>query len=498
MDEFEDETGVDTVNSINEEYNSSEHYYSLGEGESTTIDTMEYANDGTAQAAYVHELGLQSYSEGTIKYLGDYSLKIIADQTDSLNQKLKHIISPVKDLTNRQALTLACRATRTGTNFSINLINVPSTCVLLVRGDGEVDTQTSLTDDSKNHGVVTFYDGTYPNIDDSTAPFGTTSILCLGKYCTIPRHATMDFGTGDFCVEFFYKKGTENLYPIPFSYGNHWTGEGFALRITSDQVQLGRKTGSTGGWFSTDFISGSDWTHLALIRQSGILKLYLNGTYYTTYDWTGEQVDPDDQPIRIGYHGSSAGHVWQGWISEIRVWNYARYTMDFTPPTSTLGITKSNITINSANTWEIKDIAITGSNFNSLTQMDVEIINATSENTIYLDNVYAYTYATGMTLLSTSIAEAMSEPSSGRIVIFEEDVDSITLNTDLKAYFSRDDGSTWAVGTLVDNGDYASNQRILVSDISLSLIGAGTDIKWKVELLNSKNAKIHGVGILWS
>ncbi len=103
-----------------------------------------------------------------------------------------------------------------------------------------------------------------------------------------------------------------------------------------------------------------------------------------------------------------------------------------------------------------------------------------------------------MTLISNSIAEASSEPSSGRLILFEEDVDAITLNTDLKAYFSRDDGSTWAEGTLVDNGDYASNKRILVSDIDLSEAGSGTDIKWKLELLNTKNAKIHGVGVLWS
>lgn len=498
MDEFEDETGVDTVNSENEKYDSSEHYYSLGEGETTTIDTMEYANDGTAQAAYVHELGLQSYSEDTIKYTGDYSLKITATQTTSLNQRLKHIISPAKDLTNRQALTLACRASRTGTNFSINLINVPDTCVLLVRGDGEIDTQTSLTDDSKNHGTVTFYDGTYPNIDDTTAPFGTTSIRCAQKRCTIPRHASMDFGTGDFCIEYFYKRGTEDTLPAPMFYGNGWLGEGVLFRITSTTVQIGRKVSSTGSWWSTNFSSGSTWHHLALVRNSGVVKLYIDGTLANTTDWTGEQVDPDDAPIRIGYEGSSVAHDWDGWLSEIRVWNYARYTIDFTPPTSTLGITKNNIIINEADTWEIKTIAITGSNFSNLTQMNIEILNADAENTIYLDNVYTFTYPESMLLISNSIAEAVSEPSTGRIVLFEEDIDSITLNTDLKAYFSRDDGATWATGTLVDNGDYASNQKILVSDIDLSEVGSGTDIKWKLELLNSKNAKIHGVGVLWS
>jgi hypothetical protein len=51
VDEFEDETGVDTVNSTNESYNSTDDYYSPSAG--TEVDNMEYASDALAQAAYV-------------------------------------------------------------------------------------------------------------------------------------------------------------------------------------------------------------------------------------------------------------------------------------------------------------------------------------------------------------------------------------------------------------------------------------------------------------
>ena len=38
-----------------------------------------------------------------------------------------------------------------------------------------------------------------------------------------------------------------------------------------------------------------------------------------------------------------------------------------------------------------------------------------------------------MTLVS-NLTEASEQPDEARVVLFEEDVDSITLNTDLKAY----------------------------------------------------------------
>jgi len=51
VDEFEDETGIDTTASENESYDASGDYYSPAAG--TTLDLMEYASDTLAQAAYV-------------------------------------------------------------------------------------------------------------------------------------------------------------------------------------------------------------------------------------------------------------------------------------------------------------------------------------------------------------------------------------------------------------------------------------------------------------
>ena len=88
-------------------------------------------------------------------------------------------------------------------------------------------------------------------------------------------------------------------------------------------------------------------------------------------------------------------------------------------------------------------------------------------------------------------------PVSASITIFEEDVDSITINTDLKAFASRDNGTTYTEIVLADKGDYASSKQIWAGQVKIDDQPSGTSIRYKVRLYNNKNAKIHGVGMAW-
>lgn len=101
-----------------------------------------------------------------------------------------------------------------------------------------------------------------------------------------------------------------------------------------------------------------------------------------------------------------------------------------------------------------------------------------------------------MTLISEP-QTAEVEPKTARIVVFEEDVDAVTINTDLKAYVSRDDGTTWTQITLSDEGDYGSGARILTGQIGITAQPSGTDMRYKIETDNQKNLRIHGVALTW-
>jgi len=96
------------------------------------------------------------------------------------------------------------------------------------------------------------------------------------------------------------------------------------------------------------------------------------------------------------------------------------------------------------------------------------------------------------TFTSTSVA------TSARIVVFEENVDTPTLNTDIIASVSRD-GTNFTNATLTDSGYVtgSSGQRILTGQADISGQPSGQSMRWKLALANN-TVKIHGVALQWS
>jgi hypothetical protein len=94
---------------------------------------------------------------------------------------------------------------------------------------------------------------------------------------------------------------------------------------------------------------------------------------------------------------------------------------------------------------------------------------------------------------------ATTAPTSARIVVFEEDVETPTLNTDVIASVSRDGGSNYTTATLSDSGYVtgSSGQRILTGTADISGQPSGTSMRWKIALANN-TVKIHGVSLQWA
>ena len=157
--------------------------------------------------------------------------------------------------------------------------------------------------------------------------------------------------------------------------------------------------------------------------------------------------------------------------------------------------------ITNANQWQTITWDISGiSNINkdTIDKIIITIVNADAANTFYIDNMYAGENLTNNMTLISNATTAEAQPAKSRIVLFEEDVDAVTINTDLKAYVSRDGGTTYTQHTLVDEGDYDTSKRILSTEaIDISGQPSGTSMKWKVETLNNKNLKLHAVGENW-
>ena len=107
-----------------------------------------------------------------------------------------------------------------------------------------------------------------------------------------------------------------------------------------------------------------------------------------------------------------------------------------------------------------------------------------------------------LTLVSASTT-ALSAPTKGDLVIMLENAKgTATINTDIKGYVSRNGGSNWTQGTLVDAGGWGTNKKTFeFHDVDISGQPSGTAMRYKITTHNqstaSKNTRIHGVSLGW-
>jgi hypothetical protein len=84
-------------------------------------------------------------------------------------------------------------------------------------------------------------------------------------------------------------------------------------------------------------------------------------------------------------------------------------------------------------------------------------------------------------------------------MLMENAEGTATINTDIKGYVTADGGSNWTEGTLVDEGSWGTNKKILA--FHDATVTSGTDMRYKITTHNqsegSKETKIHATSIGW-
>jgi hypothetical protein len=235
-------------------------------------------------------------------------------------------------------------------------------------------TSVSLLTNFENN--LTFQDGSTNNFaitrtgvvnPSLNSPFGAVggSEFFNGStgYLSTPTNAAFDFGTGDLTMEaWIYITGAPAAYLG--TYG------GIVVSKNTDNVNLGfylfltatSTAGFTGVGFTqyysvpnAESISRSftfaqnTWYHLAVSKQSGSVKLFINGTQQgATATFTQSQLVSTAQ-VTTGGQSFSGGYnyYFPGNISNLRiVKGTAVYTANFTPPTAPLtAITNTSLLI---------------------------------------------------------------------------------------------------------------------------------------------------------
>ena len=200
--------------------------------------------------------------------------------------------------------------------------SVPSSLLLNFNNGGIVD----------QHGTNVVEAVGNAQLSTSVKKYGSSSMYFdgTGDYLTIPTNFGFVFGQGDFTIEcwFYIVSGSAGAL---FDTRSGATGVTPLLFFSSSLLRYYVNGGDQ--ILSATTLSTSTWYHVALVRNSGSSKMYLNGvqtgsTYADTNNFTLTNT------INIG-RGNDNANVFNGYIDDLRITKgYARYTANFTAPTS--------------------------------------------------------------------------------------------------------------------------------------------------------------------
>lgn len=208
---------------------------------------------------------------------------------------------------------------------------------LLLRGDG-ANASTNIVDSSSNPKTISVVGNT--QISTAQSKFGGSSLYFdgTGDYLTATSGSYFTFGTDDFTVEsWVWRDGTQKGYAAIAGTGGSTTTGTWSLNFEYDSVAAnGNSThkiefiyAASGVLLtSTSAIADQTWTHVALARQSGVLRLFINGALEASSS-TAAAITRTDFRIGVNRGGSI---YFDGYIDDLRVTKgVARYTSNFTP-----------------------------------------------------------------------------------------------------------------------------------------------------------------------
>jgi subtilisin-like proprotein convertase family protein len=158
---------------------------------------------------------------------------------------------------------------------------------------------------------------------------GSISLNGTSNDITVPNSSSFSPGTGDFTIEWFQRmSSTASSWPRVFSVGSY----------PSADLGVSLEGGTFYLWINSSFRASfshgtltNTWVHFAIVRSAGTIKVYQDGVVKATTSYASSI--STSQTFRIGSEGVN-GTYFGGQITNFRWSTNARYTANFTPPTT--------------------------------------------------------------------------------------------------------------------------------------------------------------------
>ena len=206
--------------------------------------------------------------------------------------------------------------------------------------DGSDGDTTTSGLDASNKNLSLTYDGGGDQLSNTQKKFGSTS-LYIADNVRVSSSDGFNFGTGDFTMEAWFYFTTIGVGFSIFDQWNSgtslarsqlWHGSSANGQLKFYYAIAGQGTQTLS--FANPTISTGSWIHLALVRNSGTVKLYVNGTAdSSSASITGIVHRTDD--MWFGDQQTGGGGAPAYYMDDLRVTKgLARYTSNFTAPTS--------------------------------------------------------------------------------------------------------------------------------------------------------------------
>ena len=357
--------------------------------------------------------GTRSAAIGT-----DGNLSIGLNPGDNVNTFIGHI--------DEFRWSNTARYTAAFTPSTTPFVNDANT-LLLLHMDG-TDAATVFEDDNGQppfvaRTAVTVTANGNAQVDTAQSKFGGASALFDGTDDFLSMPSFPAIGTGEFTAEcWIYFTDTNGGVILDFDDGKS-TGIHFYLR--SDE-KLGFYDGGAILDPATTTLSPSTWYHIAVTRQSdNYIRIYVNGTL------DGTSASTYTTSIGGGFRIGEANTVdYLGHIDEVRISNTARYTANFTAPTTPF--------VNDANTL-------------LLLHMD-----GTDASTTFTDDNISYRTKKGVTAIADAQIDTAQSKFGGASAVFDGSGDELIVGSSSDFAMGTGDWTIefWVRTNITGNQDY--------------------------------------------